>query len=143
LEIKNSEKNGLPAKVFILTDGQISQEQEFVDFISQNRGMNRFFALGIGGGFSKSLIDKTAEAGRGGKAYCYDAASIASSCVKMIEDSFGAYYELYDFQFDRKLVKYSNFENSEIKEVPEKFSVLGKSDFKFQALLDSWVEELE
>ncbi|GAM27020.1 hypothetical protein SAMD00019534_101950 [Acytostelium subglobosum LB1] len=45
-----------PRQVFILTDGEVSQRDELVDFVGKEANTTRIFTFGIGGGVDRELI---------------------------------------------------------------------------------------
>lgn len=59
--------SGSPTEMFLLTDGDIWQQERLFDYVRQGTksGDVRIFPLGIGGGVSSALIEGVARAGRG------------------------------------------------------------------------------
>lgn len=51
--------------VFLMTDGQVNNEEEVITFIGQSRGTARVFSLGIGRSPSRYLVNGAARAGDG------------------------------------------------------------------------------
>ncbi|EGG14768.1 Mast cell surface antigen-1 [Cavenderia fasciculata] len=45
-----------PRQLFILTDGEISQRDEMIDYVGKESNTTRIFTLGIGGGVDKELV---------------------------------------------------------------------------------------
>lgn len=127
----------LPSKIFILTDGAISDEEKFIDYIRTHKKSSRIFSVGIGTGFSKSLIDKIAVVGNGAKAYCFNEADIASSCVTLIQNSFKDFYEIYDFSYDNSIIRWTNVQEDITNSViPAVISVPENEELAINCLLD-------
>ena len=52
-------------KVFLLTDGEVDNKDEIINFAAVNNEQARIHTFGIGSGCDKSLVKGVADAGRG------------------------------------------------------------------------------
>jgi Mg-chelatase subunit ChlD len=60
---------GFVRQLFILTDGQVSQEAEILHLIATHRGDHRIFSLGIGGDVARAFIEEVATKTGGSAAF--------------------------------------------------------------------------
>lgn len=62
-------------RIFLLTDGQVGNVQQIVDFVGQNTNKARVHTFGIGSGCDRNLVKETANAGRGSASFAEDGSS--------------------------------------------------------------------
>jgi len=60
-----ADKNNSMRQVLLLTDGQVSNENEVIELAKQHADTTRIFAFGIGAGVSEHLVREVARASRG------------------------------------------------------------------------------
>ena len=58
-------KEGTKKRVFILTDGQVSDREAVINAARQHNEQIRVFTFGLGSGCDVDLVRRTAQAGRG------------------------------------------------------------------------------
>ena len=56
-------KEGYPRQLFILTDGEVGNTQECVDFVRKHAETTRVFTFGVGNEASQDLVKGLAKAG--------------------------------------------------------------------------------
>ena len=57
--------DSLKKRVFLLTDGDVSDRSQVIEQARQYNDKIRVFTFGLGSGCDKQLVQQTAEAGRG------------------------------------------------------------------------------
>ena len=72
---------GLSKQVYLLTDGQISNEEGVLNLITENSDKFTVHSFGIGSGVSTQLIIKSAENGHGEHYFVNDHAEGLNQCV--------------------------------------------------------------
>jgi len=75
--------SGYSKQVILLTDGQVANEQNVVDFV-RGKG-NRIFSLGIGSGVSTFLVKGLARATEGHAAFVQDGEDLEPVCASMFK----------------------------------------------------------
>jgi hypothetical protein len=60
---------GRKKRVFLLTDGEDSNDSQIIAFAEQNREDIRIHTFGIGSGCDRELLKRTAVAGRGSSSF--------------------------------------------------------------------------
>lgn len=61
--LQTKPKEGYPRQLFILTDGEVSNTQECINFVRQHSDTTRVFTFGIGRQASADLVKGLAKAG--------------------------------------------------------------------------------
>lgn len=61
--LKSKPKEGYPRQLFVLTDGEVSNTQECIDFVRKHADTTRVFTFGIGNDASQDLVKGMAKAG--------------------------------------------------------------------------------
>jgi len=77
-----SGKSGLPRRVVLLTDGEVSNEEEVISLARSHRRTTRIFAFGIGAGPSEFLIRGLARASRGAAEFVYPGERIENKVLR-------------------------------------------------------------
>lgn len=75
---------GASREVFLLTDGQVSNQQEVINLARSNSSRSRIFSVGIGSGVSSSLVNGVARASHGFAAFVQDMENLEPVCVSML-----------------------------------------------------------
>lgn len=73
---------GTQRAVFLLTDGQVSNQQEIFSLV-QN-GACRVFSIGIGSGVSSALVNRVARVSHGSAAFVQDREALEPVCISML-----------------------------------------------------------
>ncbi|EFA84707.1 type A von Willebrand factor domain-containing protein [Heterostelium album PN500] len=73
-----------PRQVFILTDGEVSQRDELVDYVAKEAGTTRIFTLGIGSGVDKLLVEGLSKACRGYFEFIDDNSMMETQVMKLM-----------------------------------------------------------
>lgn len=82
--LSGSNKN-MPRQVFVLTDGQVSNESAVFDCVRAGSAMGaRTFCLGLGGGVSHHLVEGIARAGKGTAAFVTSGGDAEELHVKVL-----------------------------------------------------------
>jgi hypothetical protein len=68
----NLDTKGRKKRVFLLTDGEVSNKPQVIEFAGLNSENIRIHSFGIGSGCDRELIEKTALAGRGSFSFADD-----------------------------------------------------------------------
>ena len=82
-------KNKLEKRIFLLTDGQVSNNREIVDYVKANNHLARVHTFGIGSGCDKNLVRCVAEAGRGSANFTSDnSTDLSGQVVESLKRAF-------------------------------------------------------
>eukprot|EP00475_Leptophrys_vorax_P008655 TRINITY_DN1560_c0_g1_i1.p1 TRINITY_DN1560_c0_g1~~TRINITY_DN1560_c0_g1_i1.p1 ORF type:complete len:695 (-),score=206.24 TRINITY_DN1560_c0_g1_i1:61-2145(-) len=73
--------------VFLLTDGEVSQEDRIIDEVRQHSGNNRVFSLGIGDSCSHHLVQGVAKAGQGMALFALQAEKIGDKVAELLRQA--------------------------------------------------------
>eukprot|EP00919_Chromeraceae_sp_WS-2016_P012445 GHVR01029049.1.p1 GENE.GHVR01029049.1~~GHVR01029049.1.p1 ORF type:complete len:261 (+),score=134.17 GHVR01029049.1:56-784(+) len=87
---KNKEKNENKKyfkQILLLTDGQISNINELINIIRNNKEEARVFTLGVGSGVSTSLVNSVARVGGGVSFFVIKEEELQSTVIKMLKCS--------------------------------------------------------
>ncbi|GAM27202.1 hypothetical protein SAMD00019534_103770 [Acytostelium subglobosum LB1] len=82
--LKNEYDPQYPRQVFILTDGEVSQRDELIDFVGKEANTTRIFTLGIGGGVDRELVTGLSMACRGYFEFINDNAQMETQVMKLM-----------------------------------------------------------
>eukprot|EP01087_Luapelamoeba_hula_P007563 TRINITY_DN1849_c0_g1_i1.p1 TRINITY_DN1849_c0_g1~~TRINITY_DN1849_c0_g1_i1.p1 ORF type:complete len:911 (+),score=210.03 TRINITY_DN1849_c0_g1_i1:64-2733(+) len=63
--LQSKTMDGYPRQLFVLTDGEVNNTTECINFVRQNAHTTRVFTFGIGADASKALVKGMADAGEG------------------------------------------------------------------------------
>ena len=77
--------SGYPRQVFVLTDGQISNNQQVFNLIQENQSRARVFSLGIGNSVSHDLVEGIASHGKGTAAFVIPGERMESKIMKQLQ----------------------------------------------------------
>eukprot|EP00401_Gymnodinium_catenatum_P024093 CAMPEP_0117484554 /NCGR_PEP_ID=MMETSP0784-20121206/14515_1 /TAXON_ID=39447 /ORGANISM="" /LENGTH=867 /DNA_ID=CAMNT_0005279125 /DNA_START=83 /DNA_END=2686 /DNA_ORIENTATION=- len=80
--LKKPRPQGIQRAVFLLTDGQVSNQQQVISLVRS--GGCRIFAIGIGSGVSTALVNGVARASQGSAAFVQDHEKLEPVCVSML-----------------------------------------------------------
>lgn len=61
--LQSKPKEGYPRQLFVLTDGEVSNTQECINFVRKHSDTTRVFTFGIGNEASQELVKGLANAG--------------------------------------------------------------------------------
>ena len=78
---------GLARRVFLLTDGQVSNSSEVVHLVRKHRNANRVFSLGVGAGADRHLVKGAARAGGGTAAFTSEGEAIAPAVLRQLREA--------------------------------------------------------
>lgn len=81
------EKPGVPRQVILLTDGEVSNTEQVIQFVKQHSKNTRVFTLGIGAGASHRLIKGMAHAGRGSYEFVASGERIAGKVMRQLRNA--------------------------------------------------------
>eukprot|EP00443_Scrippsiella_acuminata_P050316 CAMPEP_0115467816 /NCGR_PEP_ID=MMETSP0271-20121206/50630_1 /TAXON_ID=71861 /ORGANISM="Scrippsiella trochoidea, Strain CCMP3099" /LENGTH=899 /DNA_ID=CAMNT_0002894837 /DNA_START=12 /DNA_END=2711 /DNA_ORIENTATION=+ len=74
--------SGTQRQIFLLTDGQVSNQQAIIDLVRAHRC--RVFSIGIGSGVSTALVNGVARASRASAAFVQDREGLEAVCIDML-----------------------------------------------------------
>jgi hypothetical protein len=74
-----------PRHVFVLTDGDVSNREETIQFVQSNRKNTRVYGIGLGSGADKALVEGVAHAGKGLSDCIPDKGDIRAVVVRHLE----------------------------------------------------------
>ena len=80
------EKTEAPRRIFVLTDGSVSNSQECIRVTRQNNTNNRVFTLGIGAGADRHLVKGLARAGLGTFEFTIEGEIMAPKILKQLKN---------------------------------------------------------
>jgi len=80
-------KKGYPRFIFLLTDGDVTNTQDVLSLIKENKMKAQVFTLGIGNGCSPELIKKAAYHGRGQYEFIENADGIHEKVINLLNAS--------------------------------------------------------
>jgi len=72
-------------RIFLLTDGQVSNTCEVLDLVRRNAASAKVYTVGIGGGVSHHLVEGLAEAGRGAAEFVAGTERLDSKVVRQLQ----------------------------------------------------------
>ena len=78
---------GLTRRVFLLTDGQVSNSSEVVQLVKRHCHANRVFSLGVGAGADRHLVKGAARAGGGTSAFTTQGEAIAPAVLRQLREA--------------------------------------------------------
>ncbi len=81
---KGEEKSGYPRNVFLVTDGDVEEEDKVISLIKQQRAKTRVHTIGIGSGISKRLIVEGARAGNGTSEFATESENLSPKVIGML-----------------------------------------------------------
>ena len=105
---------GLDRIIFLLTDGQVGNPQDILDFVKTKSTFHRVFSLGIGSDFSEELVSGIAKAGRGAMARVEDSTMITDSVIDLIEKSLVPHSRVINLSYNGLKVRYADPMNGEV-----------------------------
>lgn len=112
-------------EVFLLTDGEIWNQQRVFDLVNaqvlDGEGKARVFTLGIGNGVSHSLIEGIARAGRGFSQTVTDGEKMDTKVVRMLKASLMPHINDYSLE-----IKYESPEDTAHDDTSEEFEIVEK-----------------
>eukprot|EP01113_Clastostelium_recurvatum_P011179 TRINITY_DN1563_c2_g1_i5.p1 TRINITY_DN1563_c2_g1~~TRINITY_DN1563_c2_g1_i5.p1 ORF type:complete len:1057 (+),score=336.60 TRINITY_DN1563_c2_g1_i5:93-3173(+) len=79
--LKDPPKEGIPRQVFILTDGQVDNNEQCIDFVRKNAQTTRVFMFGMGGDVDRKLVIGMAKAGEGAHEFISDGATNVDALI--------------------------------------------------------------
>ncbi|GAM24128.1 hypothetical protein SAMD00019534_073030 [Acytostelium subglobosum LB1] len=82
--LRNPNDSQYPRQVFILTDGEVSQRDELVDYVAKEANTTRIFTLGIGGGVDRQLVTGLSMACKGYFEFINDNAQMETQVMKLM-----------------------------------------------------------
>ena len=94
----------LGRNVFILTDGETSDDQRCLNIIAKNNDKFRVHSFGIGSYYDKKFIKKCGKLGKGSYNFVNDVSNISSVVIQALNKSLRSY--LYDVKFTLKNINY-------------------------------------
>ena len=84
---RQKKRPGLPRQVILLTDGAVSNTEQVIRCVRENRGQARVFAIGIGSGVSTALVRGVAEAGGGRAVFVSEGERMQGKILKLLSDA--------------------------------------------------------
>ncbi|KAI9897416.1 hypothetical protein N3K66_007272 [Trichothecium roseum] len=112
-------------EVFLLTDGEIWNQQRVFDLVNarvrDGEGKARVFTLGVGNGVSHSLIEGIARAGRGFSQTVTDGEKMDTKVVRMLKASLMPHINDYSLE-----IKYESSEDAARDGTSEEFEIVEK-----------------
>ncbi|KAF2656674.1 hypothetical protein K491DRAFT_361542 [Lophiostoma macrostomum CBS 122681] len=91
---------GLPTELILLTDGDITAQQQMFDYLNEQTksGDIRVFPIGIGGGVSSALIEGVARAGRGFAQHVGNKERLDGKMVRMLKGALTPHIKDYQLE---------------------------------------------
>ena len=80
------EKTKVPRRIFILTDGSVSNSSECIKVTRKNNKNNRVFTLGIGSGADRHLVKGLARSGLGTSVFTVEGEIMAPKIIKQLKN---------------------------------------------------------
>ena len=80
------EKTKVPRRIFILTDGSVSNSFECIKVTRKNNKKNRVFTLGIGSGADRHLVKGLARSGLGTSVFTVEGEIMAPKIIKQLKN---------------------------------------------------------
>ena len=105
---RQPQNNGMQKVLILMTDGQVSNPKDIIEFVRVKSTFHRVFTLGIGTAFSEELVEGLAEAGRGAMAAVHESKNISEAVISLIEKSFTSSVRLDALKFIGADVVFSN-----------------------------------
>ena len=96
--LSQSEHTDFPRIVMILTDGDVFNPNEVIDYIAENAKKARFCSVGIGHGASNYLVRNMAKAGKCKSEFVMDQEDIGDKALYMVQAAVSQY--VTDIRFD-------------------------------------------
>jgi len=84
---KQKQNNKLPRKIFLLTDGGVSNTNQVIKLIDDNHFIGKVYTVGIGNGCSPELIKEGARAGRGYHEFVGDNENLSEKVILLLRKS--------------------------------------------------------
>ncbi len=85
--LKEPPREGFLRQVFVLTDGEVFNDQEVMSMIRKNNSHSRVFSLGLGDGCSRALVKGMARAGNGTAAFAADGEDLRPRVMAQLKDA--------------------------------------------------------
>lgn len=82
---KDEIKIGGQRQIFIITDGEVYERQKVVQKITENRGFNRIFAIGLGHGADAGFLDEIAEITNGKSDFVFNKDELPSKVSEQLD----------------------------------------------------------
>jgi len=80
------EKTTIPRRIFVLTDGAVSNSHQCIKVVKKNNTRNRVFTLGIGAGADRHLVKGMARAGLGTAQFTTEGEAMAPKVLKQLKN---------------------------------------------------------
>ena len=97
---------GYSRQVFVLTDGEVSNEAKVMELVKKRAGdpklTARIFSLGIGSGASRSLVRGMARCGNGTALFCTESEGMSEKVITLLSNSVQARVTVEKVEFSPK-----------------------------------------
>jgi len=97
------EDTNLPRRVFVLTDGSVSNSEEVMDVTRKNKKNAKVFALGIGSAADRYLVKGLARAGDGTSQFTVEGENIAPKVIQQLKHSIQPNYNNINIDWGSQL----------------------------------------
>ena len=88
-----AEIKGYPRKVFLLTDGDVTNSDSIIKYVKKSSGRFRYCSVGIGNGISPYLITRIGEFGKCGHEFVKDDEDLGEKAKKLLHNSISHFLE--------------------------------------------------
>eukprot|EP01017_Pseudomicrothorax_dubius_P012431 TRINITY_DN1513_c0_g1_i4.p1 TRINITY_DN1513_c0_g1~~TRINITY_DN1513_c0_g1_i4.p1 ORF type:complete len:717 (+),score=111.83 TRINITY_DN1513_c0_g1_i4:68-2218(+) len=105
-----------PRYIFLMTDGDVSNTDQILSFVSGNLGSTKISALGIGSGASTYLVKSIAKVGKGFSYFVTDKEDVSQKVVSLMLKTISASCEKITVSYDKDLVAQA-IPNPEVEQV--------------------------
>jgi len=96
---KQPQNNGMQKVLILMTDGQVSNPQDIIEFVRVKSTFHRVFTLGIGTGYSEELVEGLAEAGRGAMTAVHNSEDISEAVISLIDMFLNSFVRVEGLRF--------------------------------------------
>lgn len=93
--------------IFLLTDGQVSNTQDIIDYVRDRQKSCQVFSLGIGNAYSEELVEGVASAGNGAFEIVTQMTGISTAVVNLLEKALSFALEIVAVEFKNMDVDFS------------------------------------
>ena len=95
-----AEIKGYPRKIFLLTDGDVTNSDSIIKYVKRSAGKFRYCSVGIGNGISPYLITRIGEFGKCGHEFVKDDEDLGEKAKKLLHNSISHFLEDIKVEID-------------------------------------------